>query len=209
MILDRRALIGTGLAASGLAFAAAPSAALAAPLPAVEGDMALGSPKAKVQLVEYASLSCSHCAHFNNDVFPAIKAKYVDTGKVRYVFREFPLNIKDLACAMLSRRIAGEDSTKYFAVVDIMFRQQAAIFDSEDLWGGLLKIGKGFGLTDEQFTTALHDQKALDVINARIKTAGERDKIEFTPTFFVNGTRLEGGQSVETMSAALDKAAKG
>ena len=208
MILDRRALIGTGLAASGLAFAAAPSAALAAPLPAVEGDMALGSPKAKVQLVEYASLSCSHCAHFNNDVFPTIKAKYVDTGKVRYVFREFLTEPYQFAAAgyLLARRVGP---AKYFEVVDTIFRQQAAIFDSEDLWGGLLKIGKGFGLTDEQFTTALHDQKALDVINARIKTAGERDKIEFTPTFFVNGTRLEGGQSVETMSAALDKAAKG
>ena len=208
MTLDRRALIATGLSASGLALTAIPAIARAAPLPAVEGDVTLGSPKAKVQLVEYASLSCSHCAHFNNDVFPAIKAKYVDTGKVRYVFREFLTEPYQFAAAgyLLARRVGP---AKYLQVVDTIFRQQAAIFESQDLWGGLMKIGKDFGLTEEQFTTALHDQKALDAINARIKTAGERDKIEFTPTFFVNGTRLEGGQSIETMSAALDKAVKG
>ena len=208
MTLDRRALIATGLSASGLALTAMPAIARAAPLPAVEGDVTLGSPKAKVQLVEYASLSCSHCAHFNNDVFPAIKAKYVDTGKVRYVFREFLTEPYQFAAAgyLLARRVGP---AKYLQVVDTIFRQQAAIFESQDLWGGLMKIGKDFGLTEEQFTTALHDQKALDAINARIKTAGERDKIEFTPTFFVNGTRLEGGQSIETMSAALDKAVKG
>ncbi len=94
MILDRRARIGTGLpvpglAASGLALAATPTIARAAPLPAAEGDMALGSPTAKVQVVEYASLSCTHCAHWNNEVFPAFQKQFIDTGKVRYVFREF------------------------------------------------------------------------------------------------------------------------
>uniref|UniRef100_B0T002 DSBA oxidoreductase n=1 Tax=Caulobacter sp. (strain K31) TaxID=366602 RepID=B0T002_CAUSK len=204
MILDRRALIATGL--SGLVLGAAPTIARAAPLPAAEGDMVLGSPKAKVQVVEYASLSCTHCAHWNNEVFPAFKTRFIDTGKVRYVFREFLTEPYPFAAAgyLLARRVGP---AKYFEVIDTVFHQQAAIFQSEDLWGGLLKIGKGFGLTEAQFTTALQDKAALDAVNARVAKAAERDKVEVTPTFFVNGQRFEGGQPIEALAAAIDKAA--
>jgi len=212
MILDRRALIGTGLpvlgaAASGLVLTAAPTIARAAPLPAAEGDMAMGSPKAKVQVVEYASLSCTHCAHWNNDVFPTFKAQFIDTGKVRYVFREFLTEPYQFAAAgyLLARRVGP---ARYFQVIDAVFRQQDAIFQSQDLWGGLLKIGKSFGLTEEQFTTALQDKAGLDAVNARVEKAAERDKVQFTPTFFVNGERLEGGQPIETFAAAIAKAAR-
>ena len=211
MILDRRALIGTGLSAStwaagGVMLAAAPTVARAAPLPAVPGDMTLGSPQAKVQVVEYASLSCTHCAHWNNDVFPLLKARYIDTGKVRYVFREFLTEPAQFAAAgyLLARRV-GPD--RYFQVTDAIFKQQTAIFESQDLWGGLLQIGKSFGLTEEQFTAALNDKAALAAINARVAKAAERDAIEVTPTFFVNGVRAEGGQSIEALAAAIDKAA--
>ena len=204
MILDRRALIGTSL--SGLVLGALPTIARAAPLPAAEGDMALGSPKAKVQVVEYASLSCTHCAHWNNEVFPTFKTRFVDTGKVRYVFREFLTEPYPFAAAgyLLARRVGP---AKYFEVIDTVFKQQAAIFQSEDLWGGLLKIGKGFGLTEAQFTAALQDKAGLDAVNARVAKAAERDQVEVTPTFFVNGQRFEGGQPIETLAAAIDKAA--
>lgn len=207
MILDRRALIGTGLAASGAAFIAAPTIARAAPLPPAEGDMALGSPKAKVQVVEYASLSCTHCAHWNNEVFPAFKARFIDTGKVRYVFREFLTEPTQFAAAgyLLARR-AGP--ARYFQVVDAIFKQQDAIFQTEDLWGGLLKIGKSFGLTEAQFTAALQDKAGLDAVNARVEKAAERDKVQFTPTFFVNGQRYEGGLPIETFAGAIAKAAQ-
>ncbi len=210
MILDRRALIGTGLSISGLAATgltlAAPTVARAAPLPAAEGDMALGSPKAPVQVVEYASLSCTHCAHWNNEVFPAFKKQFIDTGKVRYVFREFLTQPYQFAAAgyLLARRVGP---ARYFEVIDAIFRQQDAIFQSEDLWGGLLKIGKSFGLTEAQFTAALQDQKALDAVNARVDKAAARDKVEATPTFFVNGDRIEGGQPIEIFAAAIAKAA--
>jgi protein-disulfide isomerase len=212
MILDRRALIGTGLpvlgaAASGLVLTAAPTIARAAPLPPAEGDMALGSPKAKVQVVEYASLSCTHCAHWNNEVFPAFKAQFIDTGKVRYVFREFLTEPYQFAAAgyLLARRVGP---ARYFQVIDAVFRQQDAIFQSQDLWGGLLKIGKSFGLTEEQFTTALQDKAGLDAVNARVEKAADRDKVQVTPTFFVDGERLEGGQPIETFAAAIAKAAR-
>lgn len=208
MSLDRRALIGTGLAATGLTLAAAPTVARAAPLPAAEGDMALGSPNAKVQVVEYASLSCTHCAHWNNEVFPTFKKQFIDTGKVRYVFREFLTEPYQFAAAgyLLARRVGP---ARYFEVLDAVFHQQAAIYESEDLWGGLLKIGKSFGLTEAQFTTALQDKAALDAVNARVEKAAARDKIEATPTFFVDGQRFEGGQTIETLAAAIAKAAKG
>lgn len=211
MILHRRALIGTGLpilglAASGLAIASVPTIARAAPLPAADGDMVLGSPKAKVQVVEYASLSCTHCAHWNNTVFPVFKQRFIDTGKVRYVFREFLTEPYQFAAAgyLLARRVPGQ----YFEVLDAVFHQQAAIFESQDLWAGLLKIGKGFGLTEAQFTAALQDKAALDAINARVEKAAARDKVEVTPTFFINGERLEGGQPIEAFAAAIDKASK-
>ena len=213
MILDRRALIGKGLpalglAASGVALVATPTIARAAALPAADGDMPLGSPKAKVQVVEYASLSCTHCAHWNNDVFPAFKKQFIDTGKVRYVFREFLTEPYQFAAAgyLLARRV-GPD--RYFQVIDAVFHQQDAIYKSQDLWGGLLKIGKSFGLTEAQFTAALEDKVALDAVNARVEKAAARDKIEATPTFFVDGERFEGGQSIETLAAAIAKAAKG
>ena len=169
-------------------------------------DMSLGNANAKVTVVEYASATCSHCARWNKDVYPAFKAKYVDTGKVNYVYREFLTNPPQLAAAgFLLARCAGQD--KYFQVTDAIFRQQDAIYESQDLWGGLLKIGKSFGLTEEQFTAALQDKAALDAVNARVEKAAERDKVEVTPTFFVNGERLEGGQSIEDLAAAIAKAA--
>ncbi len=207
MILDRRALIATsGAALIAAPLVAAPVIARAAALPPADGDMALGSPKAKVQVVEYASLSCTHCAHWNNEVFPAFKTQFIDTGKVRYVFREFLTQPYQFAAAgyLLARRVGP---AKYFEVIDAVFKQQDAIYQSEDLWGGLLKIGKSFGLTEAQFTAALQDKAALDAVNARVAKAAERDEIEATPTFFINGERLEGGQPIETLAAAIAKAA--
>lgn len=201
MTLDRRALIG-----SGLALAATPSIARAAALPPAEGDMALGSSKARVQVVEYASLSCSHCAHWNNEVFPVLKARFIDTGKIRYVFREYLTEPYPFAAAgyLLARRVGP---ARYFEVIDAVFRQQDAIFQSQDLWGGLLKIGKSFGLTEAQFTAAVQDKAGLDAVNARVEKAAARDKIEVTPTFFLNGERREGGQPIEVFDAAVARAA--
>jgi len=210
MTLDRRALIGTGLpalglAASGLALAAAPTIARAAALPAAEGDMTLGSPAAKVQVVEYASLSCGACAQWNNTVFPTFKKRFIDTGQVRYVFREYLTQPYQFAAAgyLLARRVGP---ARYFEVLDAIFHQQAAIFESQDLWGGLLKIGQRFGLTEAQFTTALQDKAALEAVNARVEKATARDKIEVTPTFFVNGQRYEGGLAIDAFAGAIAKA---
>src|SRR6478752_1797497 len=108
---------------SGRAVAESASAALAAK-PVSLPDMALGGPKAAVTIVEYASMTCPHCAAFEQNVFPMLKRKYIDTGKVRFVFREFPLDIKAAAASMLARCIAGNDAGKYFDAINQLFKEQ-------------------------------------------------------------------------------------
>jgi protein-disulfide isomerase len=153
-------------------------------------DMALGPANAAVTITEYASLTCPHCALFNKDVFPKIKSEYVDTGKVRYVFREFPRDIKDAAGSMLARRIAGNDSGKYFAVVDILFRQQDAFV--EKTTETLVRVGKQAGLSQQAVEACLKDQALLDKLMADRKFAVEVLKIPGTPTLFVNGEMIAG-----------------
>jgi protein-disulfide isomerase len=158
-------------------------------------DMALGPADAKVTITEYAAATCPHCAAFNRDVFPKIKAAYIDAGKVRYVFREFPLNIKDAACSMLARSIAKDDAGKYFAVVDIMFRQQNALL--EKTTDTLKLIGRQAGLSGEAVEQCLKDEALLNKIETDRKYAVEVLKIEGTPTFFINGDVIVGEASFE------------
>jgi protein-disulfide isomerase len=153
-------------------------------------EMALGAANAPVTIVEYAAATCPHCGRFGREVFPKIKAAYIDTGKVRYVFREFPLNIKDVACAMLARRIASDDSGKYFAVVDMQFRQQDALVDKTT--ETLQRIGKQAGLGAQAVEDCLKDQALMNKIEADQKYASEVLKVEGTPTFFFNGEMVVG-----------------
>jgi protein-disulfide isomerase len=193
--LSRRHLLvaATSLAALG----AGPAAAQAAP-----GDMSLGNPRAKVKVVEYASLSCSHCAHFNEETFPAFKKKYIDTGRVHYTLREFltePANVA--AAGYLMARCAGPG--KYFTVVDAVFRSQPK-------WGeGSVKpifvdIAKANGLSEVQFDACLKDEAALGALNQRVRKAVEEDKIRATPTFVINGkTVKEGAMTLDELDAAI------
>jgi protein-disulfide isomerase len=162
-------------------------------------DMALGPADAPVTITEFASMTCPHCARFNEDVFPKIKSAFIDTGKVRYVFREFPLDIKAAAGSMLARCIAKTDPGKYFAVVDLLFKQQ-------NEWAGpkttetLKRIGKQAGLTEQNVEDCLKDQALLDKIAADQKYANEVLKVNSTPTFFINGEMLKGETSFEEFS---------
>jgi len=158
-------------------------------------DMALGAANAPVTIVEYAAATCPHCAAFNHEVFPQIKAAYIDTGKVRYVFREFPLNIKDAACEMLARNIAKEDAGKYFALVDIMFhRQDELVQKTTDT---LKLIGRQASLSGEAVEDCLKDQALLNKIKADRQFAEQVLKVNGTPTFFINGDMIVGGVSFE------------
>jgi protein-disulfide isomerase len=193
-----------GLALGAALVSGAAQAAAPAKLPAQPGDMALGSPRAKVQVVEYASASCSHCARFNNEVFPAFKAKYVDKGKVRYVLREMLTPPAQVAAAgFMMARCAGP--SKYFKVVDEVFR-------SQEKWDGDIKpifvgIAKANGLTEPQFEACLTDEAGLKAINARVKAAIDMG-VDSTPTFFINGKKYAGEMSLEQLDAAIAQAAR-
>jgi protein-disulfide isomerase len=158
-------------------------------------DMALGPADAGVTITEFAAATCPHCAAFNREVFPRIKSEYIDTGKVRYIFREFPLNLKDAACSMLARRIANEDSGKYFAVVDIMFKQQDQLM--EKTTDTLKLIGRQAGLSAQAVEDCLKDQVLLEKISADRKYASEVLKVGGTPTFFINSEVIVGEASFE------------
>ena len=164
------------------------SPALAA-IPASEpDDMAMGSPKAPVQVIEYASASCPHCARFNNDVFPAFKAKYVDTGKVRYVFREFFTEPVQVAAAgFLLARCAP--SGKYFQVLDDFFHGQAKMYETGDLKTLVLSAGKNAGMTDEKTLACFDDKAAADALNERVQRHAA-DGVNSTPTFVINGAKM-------------------
>ena len=154
-------------------------------------DMALGPANAPVTITEYASMTCPHCAAFNEAVFPKIKSAYIDSGKVRYVFREFPLDIKAAAGSMLARCIAKEDAGKYFAVIDMLFKQQND-WVMKNTTETLTRIGKQAGLSQQAVEACLKDQALLDKIAADQKFASDVLKVNSTPTFFVNGEMIKG-----------------
>ena len=159
-------------------------------------DMALGPANAPITITEFASMTCPHCAAFNAEVFPKIKSTYIDTGKIRYVFREFPLDIKAAAGSMLSRCIAKDDPAKYFAVTDLLFKQQAD-WVVKNTTETLSRIGKQAGLTQQAVDDCLKDQALLDKIVADQKFANEVLKVNSTPTFFLNGEMIKGETSFE------------
>jgi protein-disulfide isomerase len=159
-------------------------------------DMALGPANASVTITEFASMTCPHCAAFNEGVFPKIKSEYIDTGKIRYVFREFPLDIKAAAGSMLTRCIAKDDAAKYFAVTDMLFKQQGD-WVVKNTTETLTRIGKQAGLSQQTVEECLKDQALLDKIVADQKFANEVLKVNSTPTFFINGEKIKGETSFE------------
>lgn len=157
-------------------------------------DMTMGDPKAPVKIIEYASASCVHCATFNNEVFPGLKAKYIDTGKVHYTFKEFltpPVEVA--AAAFLTARCAGKD--KYFSVLDAVFHAQNEMFTTGDMRGVLLRVAQSSGMTEKQFNACITDEAALKALNARVDKASRDEKISSTPTFIINGEKFKEGEA--------------
>jgi protein-disulfide isomerase len=203
-MFTRRLLIAA-VAVAGLSLAGCNKGGSSAPS---TGDMSLGSPDAKIQVTEYASASCSHCARFNNTVFPAFKAKYIDTGKVHYTLKEFLTPPEEVAAAgFLVARCAGKD--KYFTVLDAIYKNQAEMFQTGDFRGVLLRIAQSAGMTEQQFDKCVSDPDALKALNARVQKAVKDDKVTGTPTFFVNGKEIATGEvTLAQLDAAIAAASK-
>ena len=169
------------------------------PLP----EKVMGKEDAPVTIVEYASMTCPHCARFHEQTLPDIKQKYIDTGKARLILREFPFDPRAEAAFMLAR--CSNDN--YFSMVDVLFRQQSNWAAVENAKDALLQIAKLAGFSQESFEACLTDQKLLDDVRA-VRQRGEKEfGVDATPTFFINGKKYSGGMSVDEMSAIIDAAA--
>jgi len=207
MTLTRKTLVKSALATTFL-MAAGLSLAACNSKPATIGadDMSMGPADARVTLIEYASVTCVHCAHFNEKVFPAIKEKYIDSGKIRYVYREFLTAPADVSAAgVLVARCAGKD--KYFQVVDAVMRSQNEIFTSGDSKGVLMRIASSAGLSEEQFTQCVNDPEGVKRINDNMEKYVKTYNITGTPSFFINDKKFEGDlNDPAALSAALDTA---
>ena len=172
------------------------------------GEMSLGNPAAKVTVIEYASLGCPICAHWNNTVFQDFKAKYVDTGKVRYVFREFLTGDAPVATAgFLLAHCVGKD--KYFQIVDEVFRQEEPLLESDrgpEKRDALVKVAESAGLTEAQFDACVSNDAAVTALNNKAEQYAKDDKIESTPTFVINGKVYTGFQSLDDLDKAIASA---
>ena len=165
------------------------------------GDVALGPDNAPVTIIEYASMTCPHCAHFALTTFPEIKEKYIDTGKVRFILREFPFDPRAAGAFMLAR-CAGND--KFFPVVDLLFRTQESWAGSNDPLHALVASLKQAGFTEEKVKECLANQKVLDGIEWVRKRATDKFQVDSTPTFFINGQKFNGAMSFDEMAKLID-----
>jgi len=163
------------------------------------GDVTLGDKGAKVHVIEYASLTCSHCADFHNTTFPEFRKKYIDTGKVRFTLREFPLDPLAAAGFMLAR---CEGNDKYYPVTDLLFSRQNDWAFTQKPLEGLTNLLKQAGFTQEKVESCLKDQKILDAVNA-VRDRGAKLGVNSTPTFFINGKTYRGALSMEDLDKAL------
>jgi protein-disulfide isomerase len=164
-------------------------------------DMALGPANAPVTIVEYSSLTCPHCAAFAENVFPMLQSKYIDTGKVRFVSREFPLEIKAAGASMLARCAANDDAPRYFDAIGMLFKQQQELVDHTT--ETLKSVGGKFGMSEEAVETCVKDNALLDKIKADQDFAYDKLKVDATPTFFINGERVKGSMSFEEFEKKL------
>lgn len=178
----------------GDALAQTPSAAdlaHAGPL----GDVVEGKADAPVTIIEYASMTCSHCAQFHTTTYPEMKKKYIDTGKVKYILREFPLDPLAAGAFMLARCAGNE---KYYPMVDMLFQKQKDWVVQNPI-PPLLSLAKQAGFTQESFETCLKDQKILEGIESVRTYGAEKLGVNSTPTFFINGKVVRGAMTMDEL----------
>jgi protein-disulfide isomerase len=164
------------------------------------GDRALGKEDAPVTIVEYASMTCPHCAHFHETTYPELKKRYIDTGKVRFIFREFPLDSLAAGAAMLAR---CADQSKFFPLIETLFQQQPK-WAIEKPIPALLAIAKQAGFSEQSFNACLSDQKMLEAMQTEQRRAADKFGVSSTPTLFINGKIQKGGSSIEELAKVID-----
>jgi protein-disulfide isomerase len=201
-LLEAGALLGLSGALPAFAQAtnetyAAADLAEAGPL----GDKVLGNAQAPVTCYEYASLTCGHCASFHAEGFKVLKEKYIDTGKVKYILRDFPLDPLAAAGFMLAH-CAGEG--KYYPMVDLLFAQQPAWTQTNKPVDALMALTKQAGFTQESFEACLKNQSIYDGVNAVRQRGTDKFKVSSTPTFFFNGRKVTGALSGKDLEGIIE-----
>ena len=206
-MLSRREALGTLGSALGAAALLRSGPALAQnvslselAVPGPLGDVWQGPEGAKVSVIEYASLTCSHCAHFHKTTYPELKKRFIDGGQVRFTLREFPLDPLATAGFMLARADGG---ARYYPITDMLFEtQQSWAFVPKPL-DALSQMMKQAGFSQEKFEATLRDQKLYDAVNAVKNRGADTFKVDSTPTFFVNGQRIKGAASIDELEKII------
>jgi protein-disulfide isomerase len=164
------------------------------------GDRVLGKDDAPVTIIEYASMTCPHCAMFHEKTYPELKKRYIDTGKVRFIFREFPLDPLAAGASMLARCAPKE---QYFAMIETLFHEQRK-WAVEKPIPPLLTLAKQAGFSEQRFNACLSDQKMLDALEAERDRASKKFGVQSTPTLFVNGKMQRGGMTIDELAKVID-----
>jgi protein-disulfide isomerase len=167
------------------------------------GDMVLGADNAPVTIIEYASMTCSHCADFHNNTYPKLKERYIDTGKVRFIFREFPLDPLAAGASMLARCAGKDDKDRYFAMVETLFHQRKEWVVQRPL-DPLKAIAMQAGISAQAFEQCLANQQMLNGIEQVRQRAAEKLGVNSTPTFFINGKIQRGALSIEDLEKQIE-----
>jgi protein-disulfide isomerase len=164
-------------------------------------EQILGDPQAPVTIIEYASLTCPHCAQFHTEVLPELKERYIAPGKVRLIYRDFPLDQRALTASVLAH-CAGPD--RYFSFLDVLFQTQASWAQAADPIAALKRLGKLGGLSEEEMDACLADQELADGI-LRIRLEGQNQhEIGSTPTLVIDGKTYAGARDIEELGALID-----
>jgi protein-disulfide isomerase len=165
------------------------------------GEQALGDPNAPVTLIEYASLTCPHCAQFHTEVLPGLKERYIEDGKVRLIYRDFPLDERALMAAALAH-CAGPD--RYFGFLDVLFETQSSWAGASDYLVALKRLGKLGGMSDEQMDQCLADEELTNgILQTRLDGQNEH-QVSSTPTLVINGEVYAGSRSIKALSEVID-----
>ncbi|MEM7041285.1 MAG: DsbA family protein [Pseudomonadota bacterium] len=164
-------------------------------------ERAIGDADAPVTIIEYSSLTCPHCAAFHNEVLPDLKERYVETGKVRMIFRDFPLNEPAVDAAVLAH-CAGPD--RYVGFLDVLFQTQASWASAGDTRGALKQLGKLGGLSDSEMDACFADESMVDgVLQSRLVGQNEH-RVQSTPTFVINGETHAGNRTIDEFAEIID-----
>jgi len=166
-------------------------------------EKSIGSPSAPVTMIEYSSLTCSHCAAFHTSTLPSIKKDYIDTGKVRMVFWDFPLGNLAMAATMIAR-CSGQDN--YVAMRNALFLSQETWARSDAPFDAIAGIARLSGMSVDDLENCLDDRELLKALEAKAKDASENLGVKSTPTFFIEGTMVPGNLPYEDFKDLLDKA---